>query len=420
MQALEADRPSDEVPKPGNQGVRPQMCSTQQGAFGVATQQGAFGVATERVREEAGARGRAAAGARQRAQDLRDEAVRLERPFEQLKRRRLQAEADDYVVTAERLETEQASAEDRIGEYTEAFGMIGTSSGGSMPPPPADVHTDAAQLPPGTVASSLGTVDSGVNFHEWLEQRDDVSSIQDTLIGEMIHELVGEVAKARVQNSTRCSDCNRDLVLLTTKALLVCPVCGVAQSHLDATPSCVAYDEGGRREMYSNFTYTYKRANHLFERIAQMQAVSASVITPELMATICIDLHQRRVRHENVTAQIVKDILKKRKLRKTYEFVVPITRRLQGKPPIAFTRETLEKLKRMFEAVQRPFERHCPRERANFLSYWYVLYKFLELLGAYDVLPYLTLLKGKMKLLKMDAIWRKICSDLGWEYIPSI
>ena len=43
--------------------------------------------------------------------------------------------------------------------------------------------------------------------------------------------------------------------------------------------------------------------------------------------------------------------------------------------------ELEEKLKLMFREIQAPFTKHCPKERKNFLSYAYVLYKFLEILG---------------------------------------
>lgn len=35
----------------------------------------------------------------------------------------------------------------------------------------------------------------------------------------------------------------------------------------------------------------------------------------------------------------------------------------------------------MFAEIQEPFERNCPPNRKNFLSYGYTLYKFCELLG---------------------------------------
>lgn len=382
---------------------------------------GAFATAAARVSEDADGRREQAAAARATAARLRDEAETLTRPFELLKRRRLLSEADEHAARAGSLARELDRLPTEVERYSQAYSEIGASAPmqpADAPPVVSRAQTDAGELPPGATASASPT-DCTVNFQEWLEARD-VSSAEESLLDEMMYDLMGLVPKARVQNSSQCADCARDLVLDTVKALLVCPECGWGQPHLDATPSCVAYDEGGRREMYSNFTYTYKRANHLFERIGQMQATHASVITDDLLNLVCGELHQRRVLLEDVSAQTVKDILKRHKKRKAYEFVVPITRRLQGKPPIIFTRETLEKLKRMFEAVQRPFERHCPADRANFLSYWYVLSKFLELLGAYDVLPYLTLLKGRSKLQKQDVIWKKICGDLGWEFIPSI
>ncbi len=384
-------------------------------------QQGAFATATLRVEQEADDRRTRAAEARQEARRLRADSDSLTQRFQQLKRRRMLADADEHLARAREIEAEVARLPERIAEYSDAYAEIGAGAPCEpleAPPVVARAATEVGDLPPGATPTQSPS-DCTVNFQEWLEARD-VSVVEESLLDEMLHDLVGEVPKARVQNSSRCPDCARDLVLDTVKALLVCPECGSAQPHLDATPSCVAYDEGGRREMYSNFTYTYKRANHMFERIGQMEATHASVITDELLELICQDLHQRRVRMEDLTAQKVKDILKRHKLRKAYEFVVPITRRLQGKPPIKFTRETREKIKRMFEAVQRPFERHCPPDRANFLSYWYVLAKFLELLGAYSVLPYLTLLKGKSKLQRQDAIWKKICADLDWEFIPSI
>jgi hypothetical protein len=74
----------------------------------------------------------------------------------------------------------------------------------------------------------------------------------------------------------------------------------------------------------------------------------------------------------------------------------------------------------MFNQVQAPFERHCPADRKNFLSYSYVLYKFCELLSEDEYLPCFPLLKSKEKLYKQDQIWKNICSDLKWEYIPTV
>jgi len=50
------------------------------------------------------------------------------------------------------------------------------------------------------------------------------------------------------------------------------------------------------------------------------------------------------------------------------------------------------------------------------LSYSYVLYKFCELLGEDQYLPCFPLLKSKDKLYRHDVIWKKITTDLGWEF----
>ena len=73
-----------------------------------------------------------------------------------------------------------------------------------------------------------------------------------------------------------------------------------------------------------------------------------------------------------------------------------------------------------FIAMQPAFEKHCPKDRKNFLSYSYCLYKFFQLLGFEDYLNSFTLLKGRDKLHRQDQIFRKICVELNWEFVPSI
>ena len=394
-----------------------------------------FQAATERIHAhttEYAARVRAL---RQQDDAMMSDAVVLGRPFELLKRRRIESEAAELALRAERIEARLARVDARVDEYAGAYAAITSTSArrpadaaAAVVAPEDAAAVDAAaaaERPPGATLAARNGAGAGplgrgsLNLRAWLEQRD-VTQLKEALVAEMIQDLLGIVPKGKAQNTSRCADCSRDLVLRTDKAMLVCPACGAAQPHLDATPSCVAFDESGRREMYSNFSYTYKRLNHLFERIQQLTADSAVEVTDELLRDISTELHHRRVTVAGITAPLIKDILKKLKRRECYEHVVLITCRLQGSAPPVFTRATLEKLRRMFEAVQRPFERACPVNRSNFLSYIYTLYKFLQLLGAYELLPYFTLLKGKAKLAKQDAIWSAICAELGWQFIPSV
>jgi len=74
----------------------------------------------------------------------------------------------------------------------------------------------------------------------------------------------------------------------------------------------------------------------------------------------------------------------------------------------------------MFNKIQDPFAKHCPKERKNFLSYSYTLYKFFELLDKREYLIYFPLLKSREKLFEQEKIWTLICKELDWAFIKCI
>ena len=74
----------------------------------------------------------------------------------------------------------------------------------------------------------------------------------------------------------------------------------------------------------------------------------------------------------------------------------------------------------MFREIQNPFMKYCPKDRKNFLSYSYVLHKFVQLLNMDEFLICFPLLKSREKLHQQDIIWKQICDDLNWEFIKSL
>ena len=116
----------------------------------------------------------------------------------------------------------------------------------------------------------------------------------------------------------------------------------------------------------------------------------------------------------------VREILKKLKHNKYYEHVPHIINKINGLPPPIMSREVEEELRRMFKEVQVPFQKFCPKDRKNFLSYSYVLHKFVQLLDLDEYLDCFILLKSREKLHQQDIIWKDICNYLKWEYISSI
>lgn len=116
----------------------------------------------------------------------------------------------------------------------------------------------------------------------------------------------------------------------------------------------------------------------------------------------------------------MKSILKKLGYNKYYEHKAHIISKLSGIPPPTISRDTENKLRKMFKQIQIPFENNRPKNRTNFLSYSYVLHKFCQLLELDDFIKCFPLLKSRDKLRQQDDIWKRICKDLTWEFIPSI
>ena len=116
----------------------------------------------------------------------------------------------------------------------------------------------------------------------------------------------------------------------------------------------------------------------------------------------------------------MRDILKKLNLNKYYDHVHHIIYRINGLPPPKLSKELEEELKNMFRQIQDPFAECCPKRRSNFLSYSYVIRKFLELLGENKYIDYFPLLKSREKLYNQDKIFKCICKKLEWKFYPSI
>ena len=167
--------------------------------------------------------------------------------------------------------------------------------------------------------------------------------------------------------------------------------------------------------------FAYKRINHFNEWLAQFQAKESTEIPKEVFDKILVEIKKERITNMvKITQTKLRKILKKLKLNKYYEHVPHIINRLNGVQAPVMDRHTEEKLRMMFKEIQGPFMKHCPKTRKNFLSYSYVLHKFVQLLELDSFLPCFTLLKSREKLHQQDVIWQKICKDLKWEYIKSL
>ena len=247
-------------------------------------------------------------------------------------------------------------------------------------------------------------------YHEYLR---DVENYKGTL------PISNKKIKKNNTHDTHCVNkkCNsRNIFLDSKSSSYICQDCGVCDYFLGEELSYK--DEMETSQKIQN--NSYKRDNHLNEWILQFQGRETTNIPKEVIDQLRSEFKKQKIENvEDITQSKVKTLLRKLRYSKYYEHATYITNILNGLDPPFMPSELEERLRHMFREVQDPFEKHCPANRSNFLSYSYVLYKFCELLGEDDYLPYFPLLKSKEKLRQQDVIWKGICSELLWEYIPT-
>ena len=133
-----------------------------------------------------------------------------------------------------------------------------------------------------------------------------------------------------------------------------------------------------------------------------------------------VEIKKERIEIHSLTNKMLRIILKKIGKNKYYEHIPHILTKINGKAPPTMSVEIEEELRRMFKEIQVPFHKFCPKTRKNFLSYSYVLHKFVQLLGLKQYYNSFLLLKSREILHQQDIIWKDICNYLKWEYISSI
>ena len=212
-----------------------------------------------------------------------------------------------------------------------------------------------------------------------------------------------------------CNHCNKgELIFIEHEGLCVCNVCFVSIQYLIDNERC-SYKEPHKEICF----YAYKRINHFREILAQFQAKETTQIPSKVIEDIEQQMKKERIILIQLTNHRAKTILKKLGYNKYYEHIPYIKDKLGIKPPI-MKPELEQRLCSLFMEIQTPYARFCPDVRVNFLNYYYTIYKLCELLDETEFLPFFPMLKDRYKRIEQDEIWKKICNELDWEFIPTI
>ena len=212
-----------------------------------------------------------------------------------------------------------------------------------------------------------------------------------------------------------CTNCNEgELIPISQEGQLVCNNCSCILQYIveNEKPS---YKEPPKEVCF----YAYKRINHFREVLAQFQAKETTQIPEEILEDIKLQIKKERITIDQLTNNKAKEILKKLGYNKYYEHIPFIKDKLGIKPPV-MKPELEEKLCNLFLEIQGPYAKFCPDNRVNFLNYYYTVYKLCELLNQTEFLSYFPMLKDREKRIEQDYIWKQICGELKWTFIPTV
>ena len=203
------------------------------------------------------------------------------------------------------------------------------------------------------------------------------------------------------------------MVPIDSEGILVCNKCSsfIVYFTENEKPS---YKEPPKEACF----YAYKRINHFREIIAQFQAKETTQIDASIIVAIEHQIRKERITLDQFTDAKAKEILKKLGYNKYYEHIPFIKDKLGIKPPV-MSPDLEETLCNLFMEIQGPYARVCPDERVNFLNYYYTIYKLCELLGQTQFLSYFPMLKDRDKRIEQDEVWKNICKELKWIFIPT-
>lgn len=213
-----------------------------------------------------------------------------------------------------------------------------------------------------------------------------------------------------------CFHCHYEMVLNHNTGMLNCNNCGMTERII------VDSDKQSHKEPPKEMTsFSYKRINHLNEILSQFQAKETTDIPDEVYEKILAELKKERIENmSHLTRDKLREILKKIDETDYYEHIPYIINQLNGVPPPVISPEVEEIIRGLFLQLQHPFNVNRPDDRKNFLTYGYILYKIFQLLELDEYLCNFKFLKDRKKLYEQEQIWKAICRELRWEFIPSI
>jgi len=287
-----------------------------------------------------------------------------------------------------------------------------------MPPPASLTILDALRLGGCGGTLSAQNIGTSSNIEPTINQLIPEKIIDKAgLVDEYLSQIDFTHVKAKNHDALGiCPRCHLQLTCIHQDGAMVCSDCGYQELLLIEQNRPLIRQPNKEASHYS-----YKRINHFREWCSQVQGKESTDIPEEIFENILKEIRKEKIQDtRKITYTKMREIMKRLRINKYYEHINYIINRINGVPTPHFSPELEEKLCSMFKEIQGPFLKHCPKERKNFLSYSYVLFKFFQILNRHEYLRFFPLLKSREKLWVQDQIFKNICEDLNWPFMPSL
>ena len=196
---------------------------------------------------------------------------------------------------------------------------------------------------------------------------------------------------------------------------MICPEC--YQPIDQMCPECGIHFDEQEYQVYDLQNYMprvkrcYSRLDHFKEVLNQYQGKEGRDIPNNV-----VDKIKDKI---NTKPMTIKEALRELKMTKYVENTNYLEFIINSKPLPYIPKLIEEKLIRYFKIIDRTFDL-LYNDKQSFMSYYYVIYKLLEMMGQYELMKNIPLLKTKMRIKSHDKIWLSICEELGWRFIATI
>jgi hypothetical protein len=226
----------------------------------------------------------------------------------------------------------------------------------------------------------------------------------------------GMPAEPSVRLATHlCPKCYEEDMRIDSKmALKVCALCGFTE----------IYDEQFHYTLKSRKMYMarklsndfYKRVVHFRFWLKRIQGKEKHNVSGEVINQVKKLLVKENV--QGIHYWNVRSCLQRLGMKQHYSHCVYIMSQIRGCPLVMMTKNQERVLVEMFIRIQQSFS--CLESyRVNMLSYPYVIKKLCELKGWFNMARAIPTLKSESRLLMQDELWRKICIQSDWRFIPT-